>query len=262
MFAAPESYENLKRAGHAQFKQIEDMHQEAFFVGDEGFFVVFFSSHDWKMHSILHGHAGQSSTYFSPLCLGTLDMLAPNQVPGGPVLAKYVAHAPHMKPVAGERNGIVGTHDVQIRSSTHFHDNAAKYAALEDERKKKGNKTPACGVPAHNITHGPPLLYLGSNFQVPAPVHCNIGITTDTMVDAEKALRALDSVTPDVEAFALHVQALGDSIKECEDRLAIHHAAVQSLLDATTSAEVEVQNVMADIAEDENVVGVIGMRNC
>lgn len=253
LFPAPESYENLKRSARDQFKQIESLHQQSFFVGDQGFFVVFFSSHDWKMHSLLHGHAGQSATYFSPLCLGTLDTLTPNQVPGGPVLAKYEAHAPHMKRLPSERNGIVGSHDVTLRSPTHLYDNAAKYVALEEERKKKGNKTPVCGVPAYNITHGPPLLCLGPGFQVPAPVHCNIGITTDTMVDAEKALRALDSVTPDVEAFALQVQALGEAVNECEDKLAMQQAGVQSLIDAVTSAELDVKNVMANVAEDENV---------
>ena len=187
-FPAIESYANLQRTCRDHFAEIEALHQQSFFTGGEGFFVVFFSSHDWKMHSLLHGHAGQSSTFFSPLCLATLGILKPGEVPGGPVLAKYRQHAPLMKllPASESQSPIIGTHDVTFRFGAQLQDNAKQYALAEKARLDKGSrKNPLPGAPYQNITKGEPLLYLGPNFQVPAPVHCNIGITTDTMRDAE-----------------------------------------------------------------------------
>ena len=89
------SYLNIKLACGDQLNEIMNLHDKPLqIVENFGVAPLFFPSNDWKMDSTFVGHAGSSSTYFSPIDEAMLEYLQPEQIPSRPVLQKYLQYAP------------------------------------------------------------------------------------------------------------------------------------------------------------------------
>ena len=179
-FPAMETYANIVQTCRQHLQEVQSLHLQQLLFGGHLRKVMFIHASDFKMQSTTSGHAGQSCTFFSPFCLGS-DLSA-GIISGGPILSKY-RHLARPQVSAGSHDGeVVATHYVHIRRLEEVEACAKEYAALEVARLQKAKvpKKPTGSAQTMSITH-PPIFWLGVDYCLPAPLHCNLGIVTNGM---------------------------------------------------------------------------------
>ena len=115
---------------------------------------------------------------------------------------------------------------------------------------------------SHNATR-PPLLYLGPQYIMPAPVHNNLGVVTKAMTDLEEAPQALDDrygpLSPDCmtkrEAVKQAVEAAEVLVEQ--EAAALHQ--VQGEL-ATVAQMLKEANESIDISDGGKLIRSLPRR--
>ena len=249
IFEGNESYDNLEEACGDLLREIQAMHETLIPFDGAMKELVFFLSSDHKMHSILAGHQGQSATFFSIYDYLTLKMRVAGKVCAGGVLQKYrhLASPPVEKVPPKPAGTVVKVIRPPLRTLSEVQADAARY--VQDDSAHLG-PAPLDGVAYRSITK-PPLLFLGANYTLAAPVHNNIGVVTDIVRELEEECQHLDlqGLGGATEAVKRHRESCQAEVDKC-DQTMLHlkelHTTQQAVVATLMDTVVRVRNRVAD----------------
>ena len=251
-FSAMETYKNIVQTCRQHLKEVQSLHLQQLLFGGHFRKVMFIHASNFKMQSITSGHAGQSCTFFSPFCLGS-DLSA-GIISGGPILSKYL-HLARSQVSAGSHDGeVVATHYVDIRRLEEVEACAKECDALEvaQLQKAKVPKKPIGSAQTMSITH-PPIFWLGVDYCLPAPLHCNLGIVTNGMDALESLLvkfdRQLCTEGPIPEALEERRQRWNNAalqVARCKQEVELKLREVQELQNRIDEAKRKIDDLNVD----------------